>query len=121
MLFFAHLTFVIHIDDPETPFCPGKHAINICMANLAIWIVVMEGIVWRGGIGKVILGIIHVYILNTWHFIDDVKGVSQCLLIIFQHVLIQSTLNEHTYIFTILLNGIFNKLLVYHPENGSKR
>jgi hypothetical protein len=120
----AHFALAVDIDDTIGFLISREHRGKIGMATLAVRIDMSFRIRGKGRIDRVVLMVVHVYILDVGHRIDDVESVLQCPFIIFHHRMIQCAFDQGTDIISVLADDRIHRLFihrfVYEPERCEK-
>ena len=116
-----HLTVIVDVDDLVRLHFFGKHGLHVFMAADAIRVaVVVAGIRGDGGINKEILVIVHVYLVNALHGVDQVKGELERALVILEHGAIERPFNNRPDVVAALPDNCVQVLFIDRPENKTE-
>jgi hypothetical protein len=117
----VHNTFAVNVDDPVRFLFLRKHGVEIFVAAFTIGITMFDGIVRYGCVNEVIFFVVHVYIVDARHGIDDVECSLQRSPVVFEHRLVERPFDQMANIIAVFAQNRFHVSLVYRPENDAKR
>jgi hypothetical protein len=87
----THAAFTVDVNDPHGFLPDRKHGGYIGMTAFAVGVAVAGSIVRYGRIGKIVVIIIQVDIINTGHIIDVIERALERCPVVFQHGFVQGT------------------------------